>query len=77
MTGPVAQIRAAVDAGARTTAEIAGATGLPTTLVSAVVQHFHKPSSCASTSCGGCPVEAGCGGPVLLTLGPAWNNEQK
>lgn len=77
MTGPVAQIRAAVDAGARTTAEIAGRTGLPDTLVSAVLQHFHRSAACTSTSCRGCPVQARCGGPVLLTPAPTWNNVQK
>lgn len=77
MRSPVAQIRAAVAGGAGTSAEIATVTGLPLTLVSAVLLHFHRPTSCASTGCGGCPVEAGCGGPVLFNLGQAWNNEQK
>jgi len=72
--GPLARIRAAVDAGARTTREIAEHTGLPESLVRAVLQHFTSPGSCGTGACRSCPVQAGCGGPVLLTLGPAWNN---
>ncbi|MDO5511315.1 hypothetical protein [Corynebacterium sp.] len=75
--GPVAQIRAAVEGGAVTTTEIATATGLPGTLVNAVLQHFHRPASCSSAGCAGCPAEAGCGGPVLFNPGPAWNNGGK
>lgn len=77
MTGPVTQIAAAVEAGAVTTGEIATRTGLPDTLVSAVLHHFHRASSCTSTACGGCPVAVGCSGPVLLNPGQAWNNEHK
>jgi len=75
--GPIAQIRAEVEAGATTTGEIAMRTGLPDTLVGAVLQHLHQPPSCGSAPCGGCPLQAGCSRPVLLNLGQAWNNDQK
>lgn len=77
---PVAEIRAAVAQGAITVRDIASRTGLPETLVDAVLDHLARtgelrgPQSCSPGGCSGCPEQVGCDGPVLLTLGPTCHN---